>query len=223
MIATPSPGQGHVTTAGAPGARVWRTTVIGLVALLAVAIGAAVGAFLLGGRGGGMGAGASYVPADAPLYVELRLQPSAAQDAAIRELLSRFPPIDGVDLDRPLIESLTAHLDEVLAAEGVTVSWGEDVAPWFDGRIGFALTSGSFAVPTTTDPTAMPAAPPMLVMLGVTDPDAASAAIERMLAEANAPAFAAWRARRRHGVRGGRRPRCLRGDGGPAPVRPERR
>ena len=190
MIATSSPAEGHITTAGAPGAPVWRATVIGLVALLAVAIAAALGAYLLSGRGGGMGAGASYVPADAPLYVELRLQPSADQDAAIRELLSRFPPIDGLDLDRPLIESVTTHLDEILATEGISVSWGEDVAPWFDGRIGLALTSGSFAVPSTTDPMTMPEAPPMLVMLGVTDSQAASAAIERMLAEANAPGFA---------------------------------
>ncbi|MGZ8474612.1 MAG: DUF3352 domain-containing protein [Candidatus Limnocylindria bacterium] len=186
MIAAPSPAEGHVTTAGAPGARVRRATIIGVVALLAVAIGAALGAYLLGGRGAGMGTGASYVPADAPMYVELRLQPSAEQDAAIRELLARFPPIDGVELDRPLIESLTAHFDELLAAEGVSVSWGEDVAPWFDGRIGFALT-GSIAVPSTTDPMALPAAPPMLVMLGVTDPDAASAAVERILAQLDAP------------------------------------
>jgi Protein of unknown function (DUF3352) len=191
VITTPTPAEGHVTTAGAPGVRVWRATVIGLVALLAVAIGAALGAYLLGGRGGGMGAGASYVPADAAMYVELRLEPSADQDAAIRELLARFPPIDGVDLDRPLLESLTAHLDELLAAEGVSVSWGQDVAPWSDGRIGFALTGGSFAVPPTSDPMAMPPMPSMLLMLGVTNQEAASAAIERMLAQLDAhPGFA---------------------------------
>jgi len=187
VLASPSPTEGHITTAAAPGVPAWRATVIGLVALLAVGIGVALGAYLLGGRGAGMGTAASYVPADAPLYVELRLQPSAAQDAALRELLGRFPPIDGVDLDRPLTESLTARLDELLAAEGVSVSWAEDVAPWFDGRLGFALTSGSFMVPATTDPAAMPAVPPILLMAGVTDPRAASASIERMIAEMDAP------------------------------------
>lgn len=138
-----------------------------------------------------MGTAASYVPADAPLYVELRLQPSAAQDEALRELLGRFPPIEGVDLDRPLTESLTARLDELLAAEGASVSWTEDVAPWFDGRIGFALTSGSFMAPPQSDLGAMPAVPPMLVMAGVTDSGAASASIERLIAELDAPpAFA---------------------------------
>jgi hypothetical protein len=191
VLASPSPTEGHITTVAAPGAPVWRATVTGLVALLAVGIGIALGAYLLGGGRAGMGAAASYVPADAPLYVELRLQPSAEQDAALRELLGKFPPIEGVDLDRPLTEGLTARLDELLAAEGVSVSWGTDVAPWFDGRIGFALTSASFMTLPTGDPTAMPTVPPMLVMAGVTDAAAASAAIERMIAEMDAPpAFA---------------------------------
>lgn len=187
MLTSPAPAEGHITTAPEARTPVWRATVIGVVALLAVAIGAALGAYLLGGRASGMGTAASYVPADAPIYVELRLQPSAEQDAALRELLGRFPAIDGVDLERPLTESLTARLDELLATEGLSVSWAEDVAPWFDGRIGFAMTSGSFMVPPTTDPAAMPAVPPMLVMAGVTDPEAASASIERMLAEMDAP------------------------------------
>jgi hypothetical protein len=188
VLTSPAPAEGHITTAPASRTPVWRATVIGIVALLAVAIGVALGAYLLGGgRGTGMGTAASYVPADAPIYVEFRLQPSAEQDAALRELLGRFPPIDGVDLDRPLTESLTARLDEHLAAEGLSVSWGEDVAPWFDGRVGLAMTSGSFMVPPTTDPTAMPSVPSMLVLVGVTDASAASASIERVLGAMDAP------------------------------------
>ncbi len=185
MLAPATPAEGHITTAPASRTPGWHATVIVLVAVLAVGIGAALGAFLLGGRAAGMGAAASYVPADAPMYIELTLLPSADQDAALRELLLRFPPIDGVDLDRPLTESLTERLDELLALEGVSVSWADDVAPWFDGRIGFALTSGSFMTPPT-DPAAMPMLPPMLLMVGVTDPEAASAAIERLLGEMDA-------------------------------------
>ncbi|MEP7082606.1 MAG: DUF3352 domain-containing protein [Chloroflexota bacterium] len=184
MLASPSSAEGHVTTSATSGAPVWRATVVGLVALLAIGIGAALSAYLLGGRGAGMGAAASYVPADAPMYLEIRMQPSAEQDAALRELLRRFPAIDGVDLDRPLAESLTARLDELLATEGVSVSWAQDVAPWFDGRIGLALTSASFVTPPT-DPAA-PALPPLLFMAGVTDADAASAAMERILATVDA-------------------------------------
>lgn len=184
MSYSPAPAEGPITTAPASDAPAWRGAVIGLVALLAFGIGAALGAYLLGFQRLGMGAAASYVPATAPMYVEVRLEPSLAQDAALRDLLRRFPPIDGVDLDRPLTESLAERLDEMLAAEGESVSWQEDVAPWFDGRLGFALLDGAFIMPPpATDPTAPPPVPPMLVMLGVTDPDVAAASLDRLLSE----------------------------------------
>ena len=77
----------------------WRLAAIGLVGALAVGIGVAAGATLLNQRGGGaLGAAAAYVPADAPFYVEVRLEPSAEQDAALRELLGTLPADRG---DRP--------------------------------------------------------------------------------------------------------------------------
>ena len=93
----------------ASGLPAWRLAVIGAVGVLAVAIGIAAGSFLIATRTAAVGGGASYVPASAPFYFEMRLDPSAAQDGALRELLGHFPAIEGVDLDRPLYEQMTAR------------------------------------------------------------------------------------------------------------------
>lgn len=165
----------------------WRVIVIGLVAVLSVGMGAAAGGFLMAGQNSSLGQAARYVPADAPVYVEVELEPSEAQDAALRELLGRFPPIEGLDLDRPLHDQLVERFDEMLADKGETeLSWSEDVAPWLDGHVAFAATDLNVAaMPGPTDP--MAAEPPdMLVVAGVTDADAARAAIERATAETGA-------------------------------------
>ncbi len=170
-------------TAGMPA---WRVAVIGVVGLLAVAIGVAAGTFLLNGRVAAVGSGAAYVPANAAFYFELRLEPSTAQDAAVRELLGHFPPIPGIDLDQSLHAQMVEHIDEMLSGEGVGVSWADDVAPWFDGHVGVAVIdvpASSMEVPV--DPTAMPEVPPTVVLLGVTDAAAAEAGIARILAEAD--------------------------------------
>jgi hypothetical protein len=170
----------------------WRIVVIGAVGLLAVGIGIAAGGFLLAQRTAAVGSGAAYVPADAPLYLEMRLEPSVAQDEALRELLAHFPPIEGVDLDRPLYAQMTERIDEMLLAEGVGVSWASDVAPWFDGRVAMALTDlPPEAMEVPADPMAVPPVPPFVILLGVTDATAAADAIERILAEAGdaAPTF----------------------------------
>ena len=182
------PGRHTVTANLRPAARpgAWRILVIGLVAVLAAGIGTAAGAFLLNGRASGAGQAATYVAAGAPMYVELRLEPSAAQDASLRELLGRFPPIEGLDLDRPLYDQLGEMLDEHLAGQDeVDLSWAADVEPWFDGRVAFAVTDIPLeAMDRPADPTAMPELPGMLAIIGVTDADAARATVDRMLAEA---------------------------------------
>ncbi|HSI98979.1 MAG TPA: DUF3352 domain-containing protein [Patescibacteria group bacterium] len=174
----------NLRPAARPGA--WRTLVIGLVAVLAVGIGTAAGAFLLNGRVSGAGDAATYVAADAPMYVELRLDPSTGQDAALRELLGRFPPIEGIDLDRPLYDQLGEMIDEQLAGQDeVELSWADDVEPWFDGRVAFAVTDIPIeAMAEPADPMAMPELPGMLVVIGVTDAAAARATIDRLTEEA---------------------------------------
>ena len=177
-----TPGDERITPVSSSHARTRRVAAIGIVAVGAVVIGAALGAFLLDGRGGGIGTAGSYVPEDAALYVELRLEPSGEQDAALRELLGRFPPIEGVDLSRPLTDSLTARLDALLVAEGAGVTWTNDIAPWFDGRVAIAITRGDMVTPDS-DATPAPSEVPGVVMLGVTDRAAAEGAIGRILDE----------------------------------------
>jgi Protein of unknown function (DUF3352) len=163
----------------------WRVAVIALVGLLAVAIGVVAGSAILNTRASTLvGSGGSYVPATAPMYIELRIQPSDAQDASLRELLGRFPEIDGLDLARPLYEQLTEKLDE--AASGAELSFSGDVATWFDGRIGIALLD----IPTTSaDPMAAPEVPSMVLTLGSTDRAEAEAAIARLREQGSAPQF----------------------------------
>jgi hypothetical protein len=161
----------------------WRLAALGAVGALAVGAGVVAGTFLLSSRVA-LGAGAAYVPADAAFYLEARIQPSDAQDAALRDFLGRFPAIEGLDLDRPLGDQLAEHLDEMLAAEGAEVSWADDVAPWFDGHVAMAVTD--LSLDETMQTGGIPSA---VVLLGVTDSDAASAAIERIAAEGGAPSF----------------------------------
>ena len=180
------------TVRSSAGVSAWRVAVIGLVGLLAVGIGVAAGSFLLTARAAAVGSGAAYVPADAPFYLEMRLEPSEAQDGALRELLAHFPPIEGVDLARPLYAQMTERIDEMLVAEGAGVSWASDVAPWFDGRVAMALTDFPLdAMEVPADPMAMPAVPAFVLLLGVTDATAAAGAIDRIVAEAgeSAPTF----------------------------------
>lgn len=171
-----------------PGA--WRILVIGLVAVLAAGIGAAAGAFLMQDRVVGAGGAATYVPADAPMYFEVRLEPSEAQDAALRSFLGHFPAIDGLDLDRPLYDQLGEMLDEQLAADAdIELSWTADVEPWFDGRVAFAVTDIPLeAMAEPVDPMAAPAMPGLLVIVGVTDAEAARAAVARLVDEADGDA-----------------------------------
>ncbi len=172
----------------ASGLPAWRLAVIGVVGVLAVAIGVAAGSFLIATRTAGVGAGASYVPASAPLYFEMRLDPSVAQDGALRELLGHFPAIEGVDLGRPLYAQMTERVDEMLAAEGIAASWSADVAPWFDGHIGLAVLE--IPLDELAASTGDSLTPPIVVMLGVIDAAAADASIARFTSEADpAPTF----------------------------------
>lgn len=182
------PGPDGTAASEARPRRLGPIAIVGAVALLAAAIGLAAATFVFTSGTSATGAAAAYVPPDATFYVELRLEPSAAQDAALRDLLGRFPPIEGLDLDRPLTEQVTELLDAKIAGEGLDLSWSEDVAPWTDGRLAVAVLDLPADV---MDPMAGPmgaGAPPVVAMLGVTDADAARDAVARILDEAGAPA-----------------------------------
>jgi hypothetical protein len=173
------------TTTSAPA---WRAAVIGVVAVLAVGIGIAAGAFLMSTRDIAIGSGASYVPATAPVYLEVRVEPSEAQDAALREFLGHFPGIEGVDLSQPLYGQLTAMLDEEVAATDSDFSWSADIEPWFEGRVGFALLEFPDAALDPTMPEAeVFGSTSAVVFVAITDPAAAESSLERIITESGQP------------------------------------
>ena len=174
-----------ISITSAAGVTAWGKAVVVAVGVLAVGMGAAAGSFLIAGRVDAVGGSASYVPATAPFYVELRLNASAEQDAALREVLGHFPAIDGLDLDTALYDQLGVHIDEMLADEDTELSWAADVAPWFDGRVAFAVLDIPVEAMSGELPAGAEQAPPMVALLGVSDRAAAETSIERLLAEAD--------------------------------------
>lgn len=160
----------------------WRLAAIGAVGALAVGAGVVAGTFLLSSRVA-LGAGAAYVPEDVAFYFEARIQPSAAQDAALRDFLGQFPPIEGLDLDRPLADQVAERADELLTSEDTDLSWEADVAPWFDGHVAVAVTDIPMDAMATTD------VPSTVVLLGVSDRAAAESTFERLRGLADAPTF----------------------------------
>lgn len=157
-----------------------RGLAVALVALLAAGIGIVAGSFFIEGRAAGAGPAASYVPADAAMYFELRAIPSDEQDGALRDFLAHFP-LTGLDDDRPLADQVADKLDEALAGGDVPFSYADDVAPWWDGRMAVAVTDYPSMADSMTG-----AMPGFTVLLGVTDTTAAEDVSDRLRAEAGA-------------------------------------
>jgi len=144
------------------------------VVLLAVAIGLVVGMTLTNRAGAGSGT-ASYVPADAAVYYELRLDLPGDQRAALRSFLGHFPLLQ---VDKYLTDELDQQLDQLSSAAPSGYRYSTDVKPWFDGKLGFAM----IGYPTMI-PGAKVAFPDVLVLVGVKDATAAGALNDRVRAD----------------------------------------
>lgn len=160
----------------------WTVAVVAAVAALAVAIGGVAGAFVTNGRPAGAGAGgaAAYVPADAFLYMETRLDLPGDQREKLRQVLERFEPLD---VDTILGPGLANWLDEQLAKDhasgsGPDVTYSRDVAPWFTGEVAFAMTDYPS---TTTVPMAVPNG---VALIASRDKTAATAFADKLRAAA---------------------------------------
>lgn len=167
-----------IVSAGASRPR-WTVAVVAAVAALAVAMGGVAGAFLVSGRAAGAGAGAaaSYVPADAVMYTELRLDLPGDQREMLRQVLDRFEPID---TDTVLGAKLGEWLDDKLATStDPHVSYSADIAPWFSGQLAMSMND----YPSTADAAHM-TFPEMVAFLGVRDAAAARTFADRMRDEA---------------------------------------
>jgi hypothetical protein len=150
--------------------------VIGAVVVLAAGIGLVLGLTVLSGRGAtALGPSAAYVPSDAVLYMEARLDLPAGQRESLRAILERFP---SVDPDTVLGEAVADTLDDALAAAlgpVASISYSADVAPWFDGRVAISLLD----YPINADPMSM-ALPSTAALFGVRDVAAADAFADKV-------------------------------------------
>ncbi|MEA2630361.1 MAG: hypothetical protein QOE66_580 [Chloroflexota bacterium] len=78
-----------------------------------------------------------YVPADAVMYGEVRLDLPGDQRRAVGEFLSKFPGFaDQAALDTKLDQVLD---DLVSRATNQGETYTKDIKPWFDGQIGFSV------------------------------------------------------------------------------------
>ena len=174
----------------APAARTgmppWNALVVGITALLAVAIGGVLASFLMTNRAAlGTFALAGSVPADAPLVYELRLDLPGGQAEALEQLLGHFPAAAS---DAIGDGNLERWIDDQLEAAGLDYRYATDVKPWFDGRVTFAVLELS----TLTSETGMdpdlggmtPMAPGFAVVIGSRDPEAARIFVDRVRADA---------------------------------------
>jgi hypothetical protein len=171
------PVGGEAGTTPAPRPR-WVVPVVAAVVVLAAAIGVIAGLTLNGTRSSGSGAAASYVPADATVYYELRLDLPGDQRANLRTFLGHFP---GVDADKYLTDEVDKQLDSWASQIPGSFSYSADVKPWFNGSLAFATigvpsvmgvgTAGASSLPKT------------LVFAGVRDAAGATAFSDRLRAE----------------------------------------
>jgi len=157
----------------------WVVPVVGAVVVLAVAIGIVAGLTLNGTRSAGSGGAAGYVPANATMYYELRLDLPGDQRANVRSFLGHFP---GVNADAYLTDEIDKQLDSWASQVPGSFTYSGDVKPWFNGSLAFA----TIGVPSmmgvgTSGPSS--AVPQTLVFAGVRDSAAATAFSDRLRTE----------------------------------------
>jgi len=166
----PTGGEPSITSASRPR---WLFPGAAAVVVLAVAIGLVAGMTLTNRAGAGSGT-ASYVPADAAIYYELRLDLPGDQRPALRSFLGHFPLLQ---VDKYLTDELDQQLDQLSSAAPSGYRYSTDVKPWFDGRLGFALVRYPSMIPNATP------VPDVLVLVGVKDATAAGTLNDRVRAD----------------------------------------
>ncbi len=150
--------------------RPWRWWIAIAVTVLVVATAAA--AALVTTRGAADSPTIAWVPANAIVYAEGRLDVPGDQGAALASLLSNFP---GFADTSNLQSKLGQTWDRLLTAagSGATFSYTGDVAPWFQGTVGVAVLPGAAAAP-----------PRVVVIAAVADQAKAQAELDKVVAEA---------------------------------------
>ena len=179
MISDPAAPTGAPQTSGTFSRRT--AAIVGGVVLLAVVVGVTLGVVLTTSRGGALGPAAEYVPGDAVMYFEARLDLPGSQRDALRAILERFPAVDPDDV---LGVALADTLDEALADGDAPFDYSTDIAPWFDGRVALAVVDYPMIMdPMIMDPMSMEL-PSVLAMVGVRDQAGAAVLGDTLRAEA---------------------------------------
>ncbi len=173
---TPQPTTGPAAPSVRGARPRWIIAAVVAVLIVAAGIGVVAGLGLNARRtGGSAAAAASYVPADATVYYELRLDLPGDQRASFEQLLGHFPSDAATTL-------LTGKLDELLDGPSPAPSgprYSTDVKPWFDGSLAAAM----IGYPTVGSANPLASMPKVLVFAGVRDETAANAAFDRFRAE----------------------------------------
>jgi hypothetical protein len=154
----------------------WAVVVIAAVVVLAASIGVVLGSFLIGPRGGAAAAAAGYVPANATMYYEMRLDLPGDQRAMLEQFLGHF---SGVDLDTVLGEGLDTALDQAFSTSGSGYTYTKDLKPWLTGQLAVALVGYPSMVAGST--ASMPTA---LLFVGARDSAAATQLLGRIRSDA---------------------------------------
>ncbi|HEY8465424.1 MAG TPA: DUF3352 domain-containing protein [Solirubrobacterales bacterium] len=117
---------------------------------------------------------ASFVPADSPLYIEARVQPTDEQRSALEELAGRFTELPIVGEVADPFDLLEQELDRAASDAGVDFSFSEDVEPWL-GEWGAMAASAEALAQSEGDE----ADQGFVFALEVSDADAARDALTR--------------------------------------------
>ncbi len=102
--------------------------------------------FGCGGDDGGEAGLASLAPPDAPVYAEVVIRPDEDQAKAIESLAER---IGGIDDAGAL---LVGQVNAMLAAEGLDLTYAEDIEPWLGERGGTFVSSFEPTSPSADTP-----------------------------------------------------------------------
>lgn len=149
----------------------WRWLVAFSATILVAVAGSGLVAFA---QTGGAAAGPSFLPAGAPIYLEVRADLPSGQDDALARMMSAFPGFaDPATFD----VKVNAALDELLAgATQGLLTWTGDVRSWFSGEISIGITElpASFERGGGDEW-------PVLLGLSTSDPDAFDAAIAKLM------------------------------------------
>ncbi len=153
-----------------------QVAVIAAVAVLAAAIGLVFGLSVMAGRGSSLAPAAAYVPSGSLMYMEADLSLAPSQQDALRAILARFP---GTDPDAVTGDGLAETLDDALAQGDAPFDYTNDIAPWFEGTVAVTVLDQPL------DPAS--ARPPASgVLLGVSDPAAASSFADSLRSDVEA-------------------------------------